>query len=141
MEDNGDDIAGGKCTWLAAHALARCQDESQREALCKELTSQPRNDQDLKTKIENVNNFYTQLGMKKAFEEYEKDQSFFINDVKMSDYDKSCNAYYEDSAGTSGEFNKEAYLEREYLYKVRRTEHIYILDWIAKDCERSLAQD
>ena len=52
------------------------------------------------------------------FGEYEKHQNLFVKNLKMSDYDKSCNVYYEDSSGTSGDFDKEAYLEREQLYKV-----------------------
>ena len=53
------------------------------------------------------------------FREYEKGRKYFVKNARMSDYDRSCDKYYEDSLSNAGDFDKEFYMEKEYLYKVR----------------------
>ena len=53
------------------------------------------------------------------FQELAKARKYFVKGLDMRDYDTSCNRYFEDSASTSGAFDRGLYLEKEYLYKIR----------------------
>ncbi len=52
------------------------------------------------------------------FREYEKARQWFAPDMNFSDYDRSCDKYYQDSLSNAGDFDREHYSEKEYLYKV-----------------------
>jgi len=51
------------------------------------------------------------------FREYEKAMQYSIEGFKFSDVDDSCQRAYEDSVSNAGDFDKDYYRDREYLYK------------------------
>jgi hypothetical protein len=51
------------------------------------------------------------------FREYEKAMKYNVQDFKFSDVDDSCQQAYEDSISNAGDFDKDYYRDREYLYK------------------------
>ncbi|UPQ97923.1 hypothetical protein HOP50_02g12200 [Chloropicon primus] len=55
--------------------------------------------------------------LQRLFSEFEKAQKYFVKSLRMGDYDKSCDHYYQDSL--SGEFDKEFYNDKEFLYKMK----------------------
>ena len=59
--------------------------------------------------------------LKAFFQEYEESQKLFRKDLNMTDYDTSCNDFYEDSKAASTQFRKQFYESREYQYKVSKT--------------------
>jgi len=64
----------------------------------------------------NVNQFPVLTDL---FREYEKARDFYkIENFKFSDVDDSCQQAYEDSVSNAGDFDKDYYNDREYLYKM-----------------------
>lgn len=52
------------------------------------------------------------------FKEYERAQKYFIKDLRMGEFDRSCDRYWQDSLSVSGDFDKDFY-ERKEMFKVR----------------------